>query len=308
MVEVLYGTESFLINEYLEKIKGERQIENIIKYNLEETTLMDIIEDALYIDLFNNDKMIIVYNSYFLNDLSMDTTILEDYFNHKNEKTLLFFISDKEKLDERKKIVKLFKKENKIKQFNKLEEKTLEEKIKEKLKSQNFEIDFLALKELINRCKNNYQDILNEINKLILYKDNEKNITIEDVKKVVSKPLEDNIFKLLGAITENNKKQIFDIYEDILNTGEDPIKILVMIANEFRLIYEVKIMNNLNEQELSTIMKIHPYRIKKAKEKTYSYTKEKLEIILNKLSDLDYNIKSGNVDKYAGLELFLIEY
>ena len=308
MVEVLYGTESFLINEYLEKIKGERQIENIIKYNLEETTLMDIIEDALYIDLFNNDKMIIVYNSYFLNDLSMDTTILEDYFNHKNEKTLLFFISDKEKLDERKKIVKLFKKENKIKQFNKLEEKTLEEKIKEKLKSQNFEIDFLALKELINRCKNNYQDILNEINKLILYKDNEKNITIEDVKKVVSKPLEDNIFKLLGAITENNKKQIFDIYEDILNTGEDPIKILVMVANEFRLIYEVKIMNNLNEQELSTIMKIHPYRIKKAKEKTYSYTKEKLEIILNKLSDLDYNIKSGNVDKYAGLELFLIEY
>ncbi len=308
MVEVLYGTESFLINEYLEKIKGERQIENIIKYNLEETTLMDIIEDALYIDLFNNDKMIIVYNSYFLNDLSMDTTILEDYFNHKNEKTLLFFISDKEKLDERKKIVKLFKKENKIKQFNKLEEKTLEEKIKEKLKSQNFEIDFLALKELINRCKNNYQDILNEINKLILYKDNEKNITIEDVKKVVSKPLEDNIFKLLGAITENNKKQIFDIYEDILNTGEDPIKILVMIANEFRLIYEVKIMNNLNEQELSNIMKIHPYRIKKAKEKTYSYTKEKLEIILNKLSDLDYNIKSGNVDKYAGLELFLIEY
>ncbi len=308
MVEVLYGTESFLINEYLEKIKGERQIENIIKYNLEETTLIDIIEDALYIDLFNNDKMIVVYNSYFLNDLSMDTTILEDYFNHKNEKTLLFFISDKEKLDERKKIVKLFKKENKIKQFNKLEEKTLEEKIKEKLKSQNFEIDFLALKELINRCKNNYQDILNEINKLILYKDNEKNITIEDVKKVVSKPLEDNIFKLLGAITENNKKQIFDIYEDILNTGEDPIKILVMIANEFRLIYEVKIMNNLNEQELSTIMKIHPYRIKKAKEKTYSYTKEKLEIILNKLSDLDYNIKSGNVDKYAGLELFLIEY
>lgn len=308
MVEVLYGTESFLINEYLEKIKGERQIENIIKYNLEETTLIDIIEDALYIDLFNNDKMIIVYNSYFLNDLSMDTTILEDYFNHKNEKTLLFFISDKEKLDERKKIVKLFKKENKIKQFNKLEEKTLEEKIKEKLKSQNFEIDFLALKELINRCKNNYQDILNEINKLILYKDNEKNITIEDVKKVVSKPLEDNIFKLLGAITENNKKQIFDIYEDILNTGEDPIKILVMVANEFRLIYEVKIMNNLNEQELSNIMKIHPYRIKKAKEKTYSYTKEKLEIILNKLSDLDYNIKSGNVDKYAGLELFLIEY
>ena len=308
MVEVLYGTESFLINEYLEKIKGERQIENIIKYNLEETTLMDIIEDALYIDLFNNDKMIIVYNSYFLNDLSMDTTILEDYFNHKNEKTLLFFISDKEKLDERKKIVKLFKKENKIKQFNKLEEKTLEEKIKEKLKSQNFEIDFLALKELINRCKNNYQDILNEINKLILYKDNEKNITIEDVKKVVSKPLEDNIFKLLGAITENNKKQIFDIYEDILNTGEDPIKILVMVANEFRLIYEVKIMNNLNEQELSNIMKTHPYRIKKAREKTYSYTKEKLEIILNKLSDLDYNIKSGNVDKYAGLELFLIEY
>ena len=308
MVEVLYGTESFLINEYLEKIKGERQIENIIKYNLEETTLIDIIEDALYIDLFNNDKMIIVYNSYFLNDLSMDTTILEDYFNHKNEKTLLFFISDKEKLDERKKIVKLFKKENKIKQFNKLEEKTLEEKIKEKLKSQNFEIDFLALKELINRCKNNYQDILNEINKLILYKDNENNITIEDVKKVVSKPLEDNIFKLLGAITENNKKQIFDIYEDILNTGEDPIKILVMIANEFRLIYEVKIMNNLNEQELSNIMKTHPYRIKKAREKTYSYTKEKLEIILNKLSDLDYNIKSGNVDKYAGLELFLIEY
>ena len=308
MVEVLYGTESFLINEYIKKIQKENNIENLVKYNFEETTLEEIINDSLYIDMFNDKKIIVVDNSYFLNDLTIDTTILEKYLKNKNETTYLFFVSEKEKLDERKKIVKLFKKENLIKEFNRLNEKNIEDKINNLFKENNYKIDYLAKKELINRCKNNYEDTLNEANKLMLYKIEEKEITLEDVKKVVNKPLEDNIFKLIQAITENNKRKIFEVYEDILNIGEDPIKILVMISNEFRLIYELKIMKNINETELATTMKIHPYRIKVTKEKTLLYTKEKLEEILNKLSDLDYNIKSGKIDKYAGLELFLIEY
>lgn len=308
MIEILYGTESFLISEYIKKIQKENNIENVVKYDLEDTTIEDIIEDALYMDLFNNKKMIIVNNSYFLNDLNIDLEPLENYFKNQNENTFLFFISDKEKIDERKKIVKFFKKENIIKSFNKLDERNMEEKIKSTLEKHKFKIDYLAIKELINRCKNNYEDIMNEINKLLLYKMEKKEITLDDIKTVVNKPLEDNIFKLTTAITESNKRKIFEIYEDILSVGEDPIKIIVMIANDFRLIYELKLMKDINENELAKIMKIHPYRIKVTKEKEILYTKEKLEEILNKLSDLDFNIKSGKVDKYVGLELFLIEY
>lgn len=306
MINILYGLENGLIEQYIKKLKEEENIENEIKYNLNENTLEEIIQDASYLDMFGNKKMIIAYS--FL-DKEEDLSLLEKYYDNKNENTILIFISNKEKLDERKKIIKKFKQDGLLKEFNKLTEVALEDNVLNMFKKENFNIDLKSIRELINRCKNNYSMIKNEVEKLMLYKIEEKNITYEDIIEVVNKPLEDDIFKLLNAISLKNKQEIFKIYNDILSTGEDPIKIIVMMANEFRMIYQVKILyKSYTEKEIASILKIHPYRIKLAVEKSRQYDINILKEILNKLSDLDLNIKSGKQDKYVGLELFLLEY
>lgn len=303
---LLYGTMDKLINEFIFKIKNDLEV---TKYNYLETTLDEIISDASYNDLFGNKKIIVVDNSTFFTSSEEDTTNLEKYIENPNENTTLIFTINEEKLDGRKKITKLFKSKNLIKEFNELDIKDLNKKVKDSFLEENYIIDSLSINEIITRCKSNYNLITNEIEKLKMYKYNEKEITLEDVKNVVDKALEDDVFKLTNAVTSGNKKKILEVYNEIIETGTDEIKIMVMLANDFRLMYELKIMNKTyNEKELADILKIHPYRAKIMLENSRYYDEKDLEKILNELSDLDYKIKSGLIDKKIGLELFLFSY
>ena len=58
--------------------------------------------------------------------------------------------------------------------------------------------------------------------------------------------------------------------------------------------------------DIATILGVHPYRVKLAIQNNYYYTEEDLIKYIYKLGYLDKNIKLGNIDKFLGLELFLI--
>ena len=117
MIYILYGTINYLINKEVNKIIKDNNIDeiNITKYDLTNTYLTDIINDASSMSLFDDKKIIIVNNSYIFTGttkkaLEQDTTILENYLNNINDNTILIFIVNNDKLDERKKITKLIKK------------------------------------------------------------------------------------------------------------------------------------------------------------------------------------------------------
>ena len=91
MIYILYGTINYLINKEVNKIIKENNIDeiNITKYDLTNTYLNDIINDASSMSLFDDKKIIIVNNSYIFTGttkkaLEQDTTILENYINNIN--------------------------------------------------------------------------------------------------------------------------------------------------------------------------------------------------------------------------------
>lgn len=88
--------------------------------------------------------------------------------------------------------------------------------------------------------------------------------------------------------------------------GEEPIKLIVMVANQFRLILQVKLMikNGYKQIEMANIIKEHPYRVKLAL--SSNYLEEELIDNIKKLYKLDNDIKTGNIDKNFGFELFLL--
>ena len=118
MVYVLYGTIDYLIKKQVDAIIKENHIEqvSISKYNLTNDLLKDIINDSKSISLFDEKKAIIVENAYIFTGSNnkknpeQDTTLLEKYLENSNPNTILIFIVNNEKLDERKKITKLSKK------------------------------------------------------------------------------------------------------------------------------------------------------------------------------------------------------
>ena len=138
------------------------------------------------------------------------------------------------------------------------------------------------------------------------YKDLDKNITKEDIDNVVRENIEDNIFELTNAILDKNVSKSIKIYNDLLLMGEEPIKLIVMVANQFRLILQVKLMvkNGYKQIDMASKIKEHPYRVKLALASNYSI--DDLISNIKRLYVLDKDIKYGNIDKNFGFELFLL--
>ncbi len=310
MVYLLYGTVDYLINKTIDKIISDNKIDefNINKYDLTNSLLTDIINDASSMSLFNDKKIIIVNNAYIFTGnnkkyLEQDTLELEKYLNNVNDNTILIFNVNSEKLDERKKITKLIKKNGLVKDFNSIDNISLVKNLFD-----DYSISNDNVKYLISRVGDDSSLLASEIEKIKIYKNEDKTITFDDITNLTTKSLEVNNFKLIDAIINKNKAEAFNLYQDRIKLNEEPIAIIISLANQIRIMYQVKqlYLNGYTENNIASILKIHPYRVKLASQNAKKYDSNILLNYLKQLADLDINIKTGKVDKTLGLELFII--
>lgn len=306
MVYLLYGTKDFQINEEIKKITKKQDQMNISKYDLNNTPLKLIIDDAQTISMFEDKKTVIVDNAnMFTGTTSKDSDIIENYLNHINENTVLILIVHNEKIDTRKKITKLIKKIGIVKEFN--DETNPAVIVKKLLKDYN--INDKTINLFIDRVGNNPLIIQNEINKIKIYKGNNKTISDEDILNLTTKIIDIDIFKLIDYIIKKNKNKALELYHEMIKMNEEPIKILVILANQFRIMYQSKelLKKGYSEKDIASILKIHPYRVKLAIQNSRNYPSEVLLKHLNNLADIDIGIKTGKLNKNLALELFMLK-
>ena len=306
MVYLLYGTKDFQIEEEIKKLSKNIDEMNISKYDLNNDMLSLAIEDAETISLFGDKKLVVVENAnMFTGSTSKDSELIENYLNNINENTILVLIVYNDKLDTRKKITKLINTVGKVKEFN--DELDATSLVRRLLKDYN--IDYRTIQLFIDRVGNNPLIIRSEINKIKIYKGNDKNITDEDIINLTTKLIEIDIFKLIDYIVRKNKEKALELYYEMLKMNEEPIKIIVILANQFRIMYQSKelLKKGYSEKDIASILKIHPYRVKLAIQNSRNYTSETLLKHLNDLADIDVGIKTGTLNKDLALELFILK-
>ena len=306
MVYLLYGTKDFEIEEEIKKLSKDIDEMNISKYDLNNDMLSLALEDAKTMSLFGDKKLVIVDNAnMFTGSTSKDSELIEEYLNHINENTTLVLIVHNDKLDTRKKITKLIKKVGKVQEFNdELDTTSLVRRL-----FKDYNIDYKTIQLFIDRVGNNPLIIQSEINKIKIYKDNDKNITEEDILNLTAKLIEIDIFKLIDYIVRKNKEKALELYYEMLKMNEEPIKIVVILANQFRIMYQSKelLKKGYSEKDIANTLKIHPYRVKLAIQNSRNYTSDILLKNLNALADIDIGIKTGTINKDLALELFILK-
>ncbi len=306
MVYLLYGTKEFQINEEIKKICKNIDEMNISRYDLNNDLLSLAIEDAQTLSLFEDKKVVIIENAdMFTGSTSKDSEIVQKYLDNINENTTLIFIVHNDKLDTRKKITKLIKEKGKVLEYNdELDTISLVRKL-----FKGYNIDYKTINLFIDRIGNNPLIIQNEINKIKIYKGNDKNITDEDILNLTIKLIEIDIFKLIDYIVKKDKEKALELYYEMLKMNEEPIKIVVILANQFRIMYQAKELfkKGYSEKDIASILKIHPYRVKLAIQNGRNYTSETLLKYLNDLANIDIGIKTGTLNKDLALELFILK-
>ena len=101
-IYLIYGTEEYLIKKELSKIidKSNINIDNIVRYNLNEVNVSNVIEEASTISMFDDIKFIICENCLFLTgsnkkEIDHDIDSLIKYINNPFSDVYLVFIVKK---------------------------------------------------------------------------------------------------------------------------------------------------------------------------------------------------------------------
>lgn len=290
MVYTLVGNKDYVLEEVK---KLEKDSDNIVSYDMEDSSLKDAIIDLDTVSLFGN-KIVKVFNL----DKVLDGESLIKYLDNPGSNTLIL-ISYKE-LDNRKKLTKVLKEKTK---YNEVFNYDFNSYVKSNL--DGYDMDFMAINLLVSYCDNNVRRIKNELEKLKVYKFNDRVITSDDVDNLVKKGYDSTIFNLIDEINGGNRERVINIYRELLMENETEEKILYTIANHYRLLYKVKIKSmSLSDGELIKLYKLHPYRLTKLKEQCRLVSSDRILDMLKSLSDIDINVKSGKMDISTGMFLF----
>lgn len=306
-VYLIYGNDYSLIKREIDKVT--LGFSDVVKYDLSVDKVDNLLDEASCMSFLDEKKVIIGENALFLttlnNNVNHDIDYLSNYVNDSNHDNIVVLTVVTDKLDERKKIVKLLKQKVKVIHKDSIEDKNLNNFVINEFKNAGYKIDLKTANYFVSYVGNNVDVVVSEIEKMIIYKNEDKNISIEDINNISSRGFKDNVFDLTDAIVKKDFKKMYECYNDLIILGEEPIKIIALLGSQFLLIYQVKLLNEKGKSnvEISKILNVHPYRVKLALETDFLVYE--LKDILKKLHNLDFEIKSGILDKNHAFEDFL---
>lgn len=285
------------------KDKGFLEAEVSI-YDLEEVELDNALEDLDTYGLLSNKKVIILLNieniKYDENKKDLDHLI--KYINNPNPLNLLIIYS---KGNNTLKTIKELKKICKNIEVN--------ISIKDYIKStfKDYKIDFKAINMLEEYCLNDFTKVVSECDKLKNYKIDDKIITCDDIDILVNKKLGDSrdlTFTFSRSLAEKNKKDSLEKYRELLEYNIEPLSIIGLLASQIRIIYQVKLLEekNMRDKEISEVLGEKEFRIKKTRELTKLYSRDELLRLMQELSNMDYRLKTEDIDGNSLIELFIL--
>ena len=298
---LIEGENDILVNKEINNIIGKLKDIDIIKINSLEKKIDDVIETLDTYDMFKRLKVVILYNPTFymnvIEDFNMDKYL--KYLNNPSDNILIIVAN---KINSRLKVVK-----DTIKFFNyiKVNEININTYIKENL--DNFKMDNVTITYFINRIGKDYNELLNELNKLKAFKYLEKVITKSDIDLICKKNFDNTIFDLIDAIIKRDKSKLIDLYNYFTQNGTETFQILVLLANQIRLIYNVKVLGDLSDSKIASILDVKEYPVKLARGKGINYQKNELLKILYNLGRIDEDIKSGKQMPNISLISYILE-
>lgn len=319
MIYFLYGEQYPTIKKQLRKLKEESVGKDADEFtyvvlSARNVPVQDIVSEASKPALFSDRKMIVVTEPYFLTTTKereveklQNYEVLKKYIEAPSPYSDLVFVLEGTNISAKSEIYKLLKKHAKVQEVEPLSMEQLAAMANQYFFKHNVKISKDALDELLFRCNGDLSKFTMEANKLCLYSNN---IVIDDVIALVSLKPEQNAFLIAENLIKGNVEKALKIYYDLKIFKEEPVRLIALMASQFRIITRVGVLAKHGETKDSIAheMAIHPYRVQLALQNLTFMPLEKAMLVLDKLYELDYKIKSGQVDPYYGFELFILNF
>lgn len=318
-VYLVTGTEMYLLHQTLTKIISETssiEQQDVIYFDLEETPVDRVIEEADTLPFLQERKVIVAKNASFLKakergkeKIEHPLAQLEAWLQDPSPTATVIFTAPYEKLDSRKKITKVMVSNAVVIEANELTGTDLTVWVQGQATAFGILMDKETADYLVEVTGENMMQLSKELEKLSAYLGDAGNVTKEVIDSLVPRSPETEIFRLTDTYIAGNRAQTLEVYHDLLRSGEEPIAMTSLIAGQVRLMLHVGALKRkgFHPQQIASTLNVHPYRVKLVMNQRNSPSEQRLMRVLNELASIDLKLKSTSGSRERVLELFFME-
>lgn len=324
-VYLFYGEENYLQDKYIEKIKEKVLTPQTRDFNFDilegrEVSLETVAQAASTLPFMAEKRLVVVKEAQFFkargknkgDEVSEDQKIpvqeqrLLEYLGNPSPYTCLIFITS-EGVDKRKKLYKQVEQVGQVVEFAPLRGGELRNWLVQKAGQNGKKIEPQALAKLAEGG-GSLRQLEAEIEKLVTFVGTSPDITIKDVDGIVTKPVDNTIFEMVDALGEKKLNQALAALHGLLFDGEPPVRILFMIARQFRLLLRAKAMTGegYSEKQVASGLQVHPFVAQKILKQGKNFSGQDLSTALSRILEADVALKSTQQPPVLVLELLIL--
>lgn len=303
------GQFEWMKEQLLKKVGYDSSDLNYSYFDMKETAYSEVELDLVSLPFFADEKIVILDHfvdvttakKRYLTDDELQS--FEGYLSAPLETTRLIVIAEG-KLDSKRRIVKLLKRDAQLLEATELKEQELRAHFAEEIKSLGLAIDSQAFDQLLIKSGFDFSEIQKNLEFLKTYK-GASSITITDIEEAILKTLQDNLFDLIQMILKKQIDSARSLVKDLRLQGEDEIKLLAILLSQFRIYTQVKLLKQEGRTESQIVSdlseltgrKVNPYQVKFALRDSRGISLNYLEQAICLLIDTDFQMKSGTYEK-----------
>lgn len=308
-VYLLYGEEAYLKKQYKDRLSKaivrEGDTMNYSYYEGKGISPGELIDLAETMPFFSERRLIVVENSGFFKNATPE---LADYLKELPETSYFLFVE--EEIDKRGKLYKAVKTKGRIVELGRQDENTLVRWILGMVKREGKQISERTVHVLLAKTGDDMENLQKELEKLFCYTLEKDVITVEDVEEICTTHISNQIFEMVAAVAEKRQKRALELYYDLLALKEPPMRILFLLVRQFRLLLEVKELdqNGYGRKEIGEKTGLHTFVVGKYQGQAKSFKKKELREILEMAADFEESVKTGRLTDALATELFIVKY
>ncbi|MEE3742777.1 DNA polymerase III subunit delta [Streptococcus dysgalactiae] len=288
-------------------------------FDISETAYQDAEMDLLSLPFFAEQKVVIfdyllditTNKKSFLKE--KDLKAFEAYLENPLETTRLIIFAPG-KLDSKRRLVKLLKRDALILEASPLKEAELRTYFQKYSHQLGLGFESGAFDQLLLKSNDDFSQIMKNMTFLKAYKKS-GTVSLEDIEQAIPKSLQDNIFDLTRLVLRGKTDAARDLIHDLRLSGEDDIKLIAIMLGQFRLYLQLAILakEGKSEQQLVTSLseilgrRVNPYQVKYAIKDSRTLSLKELAFVVKTLIETDYQIKTGVYDKQYLVDIALLK-
>ena len=318
---LLFGEEQYLVRFFrdrlvkacmgktIDELKGDM---NFFCFSGKDVTVNDFSDAALTMPFFAERRMIVVEGAELFARANDELLTL---LKNLPESTLLVFLE--EKPDKRLTTFKELSRIGLVEEFVPQNDERLTGFIVHRAQDAKLNITQAAVRTILDDTGRDMFAIASEMEKLTAYCMDKGVIEKTDVDELCHVTVQDRVFDMIGFMANRQQKDALKLYYDLLELREPPLKILALIAKQFRILIAVKdLMNHgMSSEQIGQKMefkgrdaKAVAYVARKYEAQAKQFSTEELKNALRDAAEYDRLFKSGGISDRMAVELLLIRY